>query len=185
MPIRDVAMKTYRKQWTIGTGGEKRLRVSVLMARHHDDDDADIFSFVLFYGISTIVGYFHAISIFYTNKQFYFKQFSLAKVCSLNVKTGLFQAIQFSIRNQFGSIWPIDRTLSGLTTSGQSGPGNDGSEGVLRISRSSISIGALPSDYLVAYPGHLLKESYPSAGMQLVYSTALADWAIYIFRLHI
>ena len=34
----------------------------------------------------------------------------------LNVKTVLFQTIQFSISTQFSSVWPIDRTLSGATT---------------------------------------------------------------------
>ena len=32
-----------------------------------------------------------------------------------------FQAIQFSISIQFSSIWPIDKTLSGAMTPGQSG----------------------------------------------------------------
>ena len=68
------------------------------------------------------------------SKQLHFKQFSLAYVRSLNLstqfncqKTFLFQAIQFSqtvlietiqfsIRTQFSSIWPIDRTQSGATT---------------------------------------------------------------------
>ena len=31
------------------------------------------------------------------------------------------------------SIWPIDWTLSGATTLGQSYPGSDGNEGVLHI----------------------------------------------------
>ena len=31
------------------------------------------------------------------------------------------------------SIWPIDSALSGATTPGQSGPGSQGNEGVLRI----------------------------------------------------
>ena len=31
------------------------------------------------------------------------------------------------------SIWPIDKTLSGATTPGQSGPGSKGNEGVLHI----------------------------------------------------
>ena len=31
------------------------------------------------------------------------------------------------------SIWPIDRTLSGITTPRQSGPGSNGNEGVLDI----------------------------------------------------
>ena len=52
---------------------------------------------VWFYGISTIVGYLMPILSF-TYKQFYFKQFRLAWVHSLNVKTFLFQAIQFSLQ---------------------------------------------------------------------------------------
>ena len=44
----------------------------------------------------------------------------------LNVTTVLFQTIQFSISAQLSSIWPIDRTLSGATTPGQSRPGSDG-----------------------------------------------------------
>ena len=34
---------------------------------------------------------------------------------------------------QFISIWPIDMTISGATTPGQSEPGSDGNEGVLCI----------------------------------------------------
>ena len=52
-------------------------------------------------------------------------------------KTILFQTIQFSISTQFSSILTIDRTLSGVTTAGQSVPGSDGNKGVLRISQSS------------------------------------------------
>ena len=62
----------------------------------------------------------------------------------LNVKSVLFQAIQFSINVQFSSIWPIDRTLSGATTLGPSGPGSDGDEGMLRIPQNSSIIGASP-----------------------------------------
>ena len=36
--IRDVALKTSRKQWTIGRGGERASEISVLMAWHDDDD---------------------------------------------------------------------------------------------------------------------------------------------------
>ena len=40
----------------------------------------------------------------------------------------------------FSSMWSIDRTLSGATISGQSGPGSDNNEGVLHIPpRSSIT----------------------------------------------
>ena len=44
---------------------------------------------------------------FYTYKQFYFKQFSLAVIRCLNVKTVLFQTVQFSVSIQFSSIWRI------------------------------------------------------------------------------
>ena len=37
--IRGVALRTYQKQWTIGRGGERGSGISVLMARHDDDDD--------------------------------------------------------------------------------------------------------------------------------------------------
>ena len=59
------------------------------------------------------------------SKQFYFKQFSLAYVRSLNAKTLLLQTIHFSISTQFSSIWHIDRNLSDATTSGQSRPVSD------------------------------------------------------------
>ena len=87
-------------------------------------------------------------------------------------KTVLFHVIQLSISMQFSFIWPIDRTLSGATTPGQSGSGSDGNEGVLCIP------GMSPSDCLVSYPDHSwVRGSYPSAVMQSVYSTASADWA--------
>ena len=69
-------------------------------------------------------------------------------------KTVLFQTIQFSISTQFSSIWPIDRTISGATTSGQSGSGSDGNEGVLCIPQSSSITGASPSDCLESYLEH-------------------------------
>ena len=71
--------------------------------------------------------------------------------------------------------------LSGATTPGQSEPGSDGNEGVLRIPQSSSTAGTSPSDYLVSYPVHLLGRggSYPSAEVQSVYSTAPVDWAIW------
>ena len=47
--------------------------------------------------------------------------------------TVLFQTIQFNISLLFSSIQPIDRTLSGVTTLSQSGPGSDGNKVVLRM----------------------------------------------------
>ena len=76
-------------------------------------------------------------------------------VCSLRVKTVLFQAIQYSISTQFSFIKPIDKSLSDVTTPSQSGPGNDGNEGVLRIPQSSSITGTSLPDCLVSYTGHL------------------------------
>ena len=75
------------------------------------------------------------------------------------------------------SVWPIDRTLSGVTTPNQSGPGGDGNDGALRIPQSSNITEASPSDCLVSYPRHSLGVSYPSAEMQLAHSTTPPDWA--------
>ena len=102
------------------------------------------------------------------------------------IKQFLFQAIHFRISHLFHSvsmsnisIWPIDRTLSGATTPNLSGPGSNGNEGVLCIPQNSIITGPSTSNCLMSYPGHSLGgEFYPSAEMQLVYSTAQVNWTI-------
>ena len=83
----------------------------------------------------------------------------------LYIQTVLIQTIQFSISTQFSSIWSIERTLSGATTPGKSGPGSDGNERVLCIPQSSSTTGISSSDCLVSYPEHSLGEGkpYPSA----------------------
>ena len=48
------------------------------------------------------------------------------------------------------SIWPIDRTLLGATTPGQSGPGSNVNEGLLRILQGTSITGTAPADYLVS-----------------------------------
>ena len=73
------------------------------------------------------------------------------------------------------SIWPIDRTLSGATTLGQSGPGSNGNEGLLHIPQISSITVALLLECFVSYLEHSLEESYPSVEMQLVYSTVPAE----------
>ena len=75
------------------------------------------------------------------------------------------------------SIWPIDGTLSGAITLGQSGPGSNGNKGVLHIPQSSSITRVSPSDCLVSCPGHSLGEFYPSAEMQSVNSVAPANLA--------
>ena len=37
--IRDIALKTSQRRWTIGRSGERESGISVLAARHNDDDD--------------------------------------------------------------------------------------------------------------------------------------------------
>ena len=76
-------------------------------------------------------------------------QFSVS-IVSLS-KTVPFQTILFSISTQINSILPIDRTLSGATTSAQSEPGSDGNKGVLHIPQICCITGASPSDRLVSY----------------------------------
>ena len=68
------------------------------------------------------------------------------------------------LKIQISSIRPINRTLSGVTTLGQSGPGNDGKEGLLCISQSFSNTGTSPSDSLVSY-----------SEMHSVYSATPAD----------
>ena len=95
---------------------------------------------------------------------------------SLNTQTKhIFQTVQFSISAEFSSIWPIDRTLSGITTTGHSGPGSDGNKGILCVPQSSSITGASPSNCLVPYLGHSFGESYSFAEIQSMYSAAPID----------
>ncbi len=80
-------------------------------------------------------------------------------------KIALFQTIQFSISTHLSSISLIDRTLSGATTLGQSGPGSDGNERVHSITGASLS------DCLMTYPRHSLWEVPP-----LCRDAAPGDW---------
>ena len=48
--IRDVALKTCRRRWTIGRSGERGSGISVLAARHDDDDDDEyIYMYIYIY----------------------------------------------------------------------------------------------------------------------------------------
>ena len=77
------------------------------------------------------------------------------------------------------SIWPIDRTLSGATTPGQSGLGTHDDEEVPSIPQSSRITGASPLDCPVMYWALIGgRESCPSAEVRSVYSTAPADWEL-------
>ena len=61
---------------------------------------------------------------------------------------------------QFISIGPIDRTLSGATTPGQSRPGRDDSQGVFCIPQSSSITGTSPLDCFLIYLRVFLRAYY-------------------------
>ena len=67
-------------------------------------------------------------------------------------------------------ILPIDKNLLNATTSGRGGPGNNGNEGVLQISKSIT--GSSPFDGLMTYTRHTLVGFYASVDVQSVYSIA-------------
>ena len=50
VPIRDIALKTYRKQWTIRRDVERGSGVSVLAAGHDGDDGHNVEKFKLYHG---------------------------------------------------------------------------------------------------------------------------------------
>ena len=117
------------------------------------------------------------------SKSFLFQafQFAISIVfvhTQLNLKAVRFQTIQFSISTQFSSIWPIDRTLSDITTPGQSWPGSDGNEWYSAFPKTPALLE--PPDRIVLC--HIQDTSsggwsYSSAEMPSVYSTAPAEWA--------
>ena len=72
------------------------------------------------------------------------------------LKQSYFKQFSFCISTLFSSIWPIDGTLSGATTSTQRGPGSDVNEGLLCIPQSSSITGTSTLDYLVSILGHPL-----------------------------
>ena len=147
-----------------------------------------------FYGISTIVGYLmpnHLYRyIWFVNT--FRRSHSYTSLSSVLHTVKWFQVLLHDSHNLTSviclhtvcSIWPIDRTLSGVTTPDQSELGNNGSEGVIHIPQISKA-GAVPLDYLIAYPRHSMEgRSYPSAEKQLVYFSATADWAYPILEYH-
>ena len=80
--------------------------------------------------------------------------------------------------------------LLGASTPSQSGPGSDGNKGVLCIPQSSSITGTSPLDCLVSYLGHSLVGCWvgcftPFTEVQLVYSSAPADWAKIILNIKI
>ena len=69
-------------------------------------------------------------------------------------------------------------TQTGATIPGQSAPGSNGNEGVLRILQSPSITGTSPSNCLVSYPGYSLGGVYSSADVKSVYATVQAHWVM-------
>ena len=49
VPIRDVALRIYQKQWTIGWSGKRGSGMSMLIARHDDDSKGQTYFYALGY----------------------------------------------------------------------------------------------------------------------------------------
>ena len=146
------------------------------------------FVLVGFYSISTIVGYLnpfytlnmnckHIFLIKFLNELSLFflhtvKGFQVL-LCNSNNLTSVI-CLQFKCQTILFD--HIDRTRCRATTSVHR-PVSDDNKGELCIPQSSKT-GASPSDCLVSYPKHSLREFYSSVEMQSVYSTASADWNI-------
>ena len=47
--IRDIAIRTSQKRWTIGMSGERGSGISVLAARHDDDDEMMITALIIIF----------------------------------------------------------------------------------------------------------------------------------------
>ena len=93
------------------------------------------------------------------SKQFNFKQSNLTWIYSLNIQLKVKKGNSKKFILVF--IFTHKMTLSGATTSGQTGPRSDGNEGVLCIPQSSSITEASTLDCLVSYPGHPLGDTYP------------------------
>ena len=75
-----------------------------------------------------------------------------------NVKTVLFQAIQFSISTHFNSICSIDRILSGATIPGKNRPGAMAEKGYSAFPKAPTLMEPHHQNVLVSYTGHSLRE---------------------------
>ena len=75
--------------------------------------------------------------------------------CAISNNSILFKSFVFTQFKFQTVLWPIEKTLSGATTPGQSGPGRNYHVDVLHISQCSRT-GTSPSDGIVSHAGHSL-----------------------------
>ena len=103
-----------------------------------------IFLVLLFYGVSTLFGWFNAKLNHFDES---FKQFSIV-LCLHTVKFQNSSSSNNLVKYNYtvythNSIWSIDRVLSSVTSPDQSGTGSDGNEGILNIPQNSSITEAL------------------------------------------
>ena len=89
----------------------------------------------------------------------------ICKQVQLNGQTVLFQTIQFNASNLFAqfkcqTVWPIDRTLLGATTPGQSGPGSDDNEAYSAFPKAPALLESHQQTFSVI-PGYSLEGVLP------------------------
>ena len=54
VPIRDVALRIGQKQWAIGRCDDRRPEITVLIARHNDDEKEKMYICILALGVTII-----------------------------------------------------------------------------------------------------------------------------------
>ena len=93
--IRDVALKTCQRRWTIERSGERGSGISVLAARHHDDDEQKKFNQRIWKGLNScsnsqkcLVAYCKTSTHFFTFIHL-FVSLSLSRSLSLSLSLSL------------------------------------------------------------------------------------------------
>ena len=122
--IQGVVLKTCRRRWTIGRSGERGSGISVLTARHDDDDDdayePSCFTFFLLLFLKRFLLLF-------------FFLFVCLLICLLVCFSFsfFFNIAQPNTNNFYRSIWPLYVTLIGIYISDQIESGGNGIKAVL------------------------------------------------------
>ena len=146
--IQDVILKTCLRRWTIGKSGSG---ISLLPARHDDDDNA-----------YRVKNHFHCTFIFTFYKKLFFQSLWFVFYLFICIQSYWIRII-LSI-----STWPIDGTQTGTATPGKSGPESNANEEIFythHISRTVFSPSAVVYASLSdTQKTHFLEESSTSAG---------------------
>ena len=105
VPTRDIALRLYRKQWTIGRCGERGPEISVLIAWHDDDDDDD-------YRISLLVlsfyeSYYFISSVIFLSSSSY-QYISLSEFSFPSKYRFILLVLKTCCTQSFKAIWKLE-----------------------------------------------------------------------------